>query len=476
MAFHMGFGASPSAAAQVLDALQSAAAAGQRQQAQQQQQMLKDQFDTELKLRDKGYTPYLRTSGVDASGLKRRDAQQVDPGRVMQDQFGRKWVQPLKPDATPQQTFADTRGLLENGARPVDAQGNVPQDQQIPRYRQDAMTAPDGSTIFSPTLTDTGRFGINAAPPPGTTVTPVGSQQAYFIPGEEEKAGLKARLDAQAAAAKPGTPTVDTEHFSVPVSIDHKTGKVTALQLPEGVTHNDKPEQPEKYAYGHFQNNEGRVTVTRTSDAGAEMWNGKKWVSMPAGAAIGERHRDPNEATGGQSGVQGRFDQKEVDQAISSHETLQNQEQQQWDLKQQYADAAGAVKAAEAGDVIVDPKTGREVAINEKNKPAWEKIYSDRAKDAENKALGYQKRAKGIRQRFGWGEFGQGGSQQAATPTGGRGNAGTPAATPAGGRGGQGNPAPRKLTDASVAAQYLQKAAGNKDKARQLAKADGWEF
>ena len=250
---------------QFASALRAAAAQQQQQQQVQNQQSLKDQFETELKLRKDGYTPYMNTTTQPQSPsenspgqLGRRDPQpNVDPNSVIQDHFGRKWVAPppapAKDAATPQQNFTDTSNLLEKGARPVDAGGNVPQDTNTPRFRMDEQ----GNT------TDTGMFGVNAAPPQGTTVTPPGGQQAYYVPPPDETLAGKLRTENAAAAAKPGAPHIDTEHFSSPVMIDPKTGQGTAITMPDGVTHNEKPEKPSKFALSYHTDDNGTVHALR---------------------------------------------------------------------------------------------------------------------------------------------------------------------------------------------------------------------
>jgi hypothetical protein len=381
--FHMGFGGSTGAAAQVLDAIRSQAEQGQWQQQAQQQQMLKDQFEQELKLREKGYTPFMQATGQEASGLKRRDAQQVDPSRVIQDPYGRKWVAP-GPDApaTPQQTFTDTRELLDKGARPVDASGNVLQDQQIPRYRQDAFTDPvNGSQVLNPTLTDTGRFGINAAPPEGTTVTPPGSKQAYFMPGEQEKAGLAARL--KTASERPRV-HVDTEHFSAPVMVNEDTNEITPLKLPAGVTHNEKPDAATKYTYGQHTDDNGKVTVTRTGEDGVQKWNGKAWVTLGAGEAIGPKRKDPDAPpaerplTPGQKLVEQRFNKRQAEQLRK--EAAQHQTS---------AEKFRGLLATPNGASFKDPVTGQMHPMDVSKRTELARSYMDeqqKAKDALQQA------------------------------------------------------------------------------------------
>lgn len=410
------------AASGIFDTMQQIAAAAQRQRVTQQQQQLKDAFEQELKLRKEGYTPYMSTTGQDPSGLKRRDAQPVDPGRVITDAYGRKWVQPEAKGPDAQKTFSDTTSLLEKGARPVDAAGNVDQNTQIPRYRMDAAG----------NVTDTGMFGIHAPAPEGTTVTPPGSKQGYFVPGEEEKAGLKSRLDASAAAAKPGTPHVDTEHFSSPVVIDPKTGKATAIALPDGVTHNEKPEKTSKYTFSYHTDDHGNVHVLRGDPDTGDVTETK--VIKGAGSArqddIAERAKERKEDR------DAAREQRRQDAAQKQIEAFQTQEQAQHAIRERY----GSLIAVKDGEQVMDPKTGQLLQMNKARREGYRSIFNA----ATSKVDELQTRQKAIIKKFG-GDTGE------STSRG-------------------------KLTDQAIAQQYLQRAGGDRAKARQLAKADGWEL
>lgn len=417
------------AAGSIFDTMQTIAGAARRQQSQQQQQNLKDAFESELKMRKNGYTPVPH----DANGLARRG--DIDSSRLVKDPFGRSWVAPdAKAAATPQQTFTDSTNLLEKGARPVDASGNVPQMQQVPRYQMDAQ----GNT------TDTGMFGINAAPPAGTTVTPPGTGQAYFVPGEEEKSGLKARLDAANTAAKPGAPHIDTEHFSTPVSIDPKTGKATAIQLPDGVTHNDKQEKTSKYTFSYHTDDHGNVHVLRGDPDSGDVTEIK--TIKGAGSA-----RQDDVAARAAERKQDRADarqQSRVDAGQKQIEAFQTQEQTAHGLRSAYADAVWGPDGKELPDnsQVVDPKTGQQVVLNAARRTYYKRQFENHTAKVNE----LQQRQKAILKRFG-GDAGDADQQQAGKSKG-------------------------KLTDQKTATQYLQKAGGDKAKARQLAKADGWEF
>lgn len=108
--------------------------------------------------------------------------------------------------------------------------------------------------------------------------------------------------------------------------------------------------------------------------------------------------------------VQSRYDRTEQTKDSAAHEAIQGKETDLWALRQKYGDAIA--KAQQSGaDTIKDPKTGRDVSIQDAQ------VSADLARD---KAVGYQNQAKGLRAKHGWGEFSQqqddGGDDQSALP------------------------------------------------------------
>lgn len=229
-----------------------AAAEQQRQHAQQERkQQLKDELDAavkhhdaDMKMRDK-YTPYDNSLPEGADGrptlMSARDGSSPtappvrgNPNDVVTDPWGGKWTpKPDKPEATPQQVFADETTLRKDGGAPLDAGGNAPQMQNVPRFRADAQGH----------LTDTGMFGIDGPPPQESVRTPPGGTRSFYMPSSDELAAVKQRQDARGEAAKPGTPQINTKDFTSPVAIDPKKGTATPITLPAGVTPNEKPEK-----------------------------------------------------------------------------------------------------------------------------------------------------------------------------------------------------------------------------------------
>jgi len=277
-------------AMQLATALRSAAAQQQQLQAQREKEAKAAalaQWAGEEGLRKAGYTPYDPPEANGRPTLQRSNLPDalVDQSRITGPDpwSGKRWVMPAAtPDATPQQTFSDTQSVLDKGGRAISPEGNVQQHSDVPRYRMDAQG----------NMTDTGMFGINGpVEDQGRVQTPPGSSQSYYMPTQGELETEKARV---ANANKPGPePTLDTEHFNVPVSIDHKAGAVTALKLPEGVTHNDKPS---KYTYARGVDGKGNVYATRTSDeSGIERWSGKShaWVPLEDENRLEPPKKDP---------------------------------------------------------------------------------------------------------------------------------------------------------------------------------------
>jgi hypothetical protein len=279
------------------------AAAGQQQQLQQKQ--LQQDFDHELQMRKAGYEPAdmvvtsqpVKPTATTPGKLGTRDAPPNSDGRKIYTDpvTGKKWFEPAaKAAATPQQTYSDTNALFKDGAVPVSPQGTVHMDTDLPRLRENQPDLNQPSNI-----TDTNTTGVNVPVPDQSRVqTPPGSQQSFYRPTEGE--GLQQRLREEARKQEithPGTDDIDTKSFNVPVHINKSTGKVTPLDLPAGVTAAEKPDKPEKYTYNHFTDDNGKVNVTRIGageNGTPERWNGKAWETMPAGAAMGPRKKDPD--------------------------------------------------------------------------------------------------------------------------------------------------------------------------------------
>ena len=395
-----------------------------------QQAMLKDQFDQELKLRDKGYTPYMETTGQKSSGLKTRDAQQVDPNRVITDPYGRQWVTPAgKPDSTPQQGYTDLQSALSKGGEPLNDQGNVWEQTTTPRLRMDES----GNT------SDTGQFGVHVAPPDASrVVTLPGSGRQVYMPTEAQS--LSQKLQTEAANKAPAR-RYDSSSFSAPVIVNEENGQAMPVQLPPGVTAAAPPQG--KYNYNHFTDDSGRVNVTRIGETGTpERWNGKAWETLPAGAAMGPKRRDPDKIgeralTPGQEDVQKRFTSRELRSANTIKTTRLAKAES--DFAKELRDAGtDAGKLQSAKDRLWNAK---QVAQDE-----YEQAVADLGLNVQHVDYGQQRNSQ---------QQGTNGQQQAPN-------------TQQKGRG--------KLTDTTIASTYMQKAGGNKEVARKLAKADGWEF
>jgi hypothetical protein len=275
-----------SGAMQLARSLRSAAQQQQQVQAQKDKQSMAEQLDM-ARLVNEGWQVYEPSSNVqgEPGKLKTRDYTPPPANMVTLPTIGK---QLYRPDQTAQQKqaqqrqgFTDLRTMLDQGAEPYNG-GNVNQDRGTPRARMDA-----GGNV-----TDTGEFGVNTPPDPGRLITPPGGYQRYYMPPKSDL--LADRLHTEAAAKEPTAPTVDTEHFSAPVSIDHRTGKVTALTLPDGVTHDDKTP---KYTYNHFTDDAGRVNVTRIgADGVPQKWDGNTWAALEGNAALGPKRKDPDAA------------------------------------------------------------------------------------------------------------------------------------------------------------------------------------
>lgn len=406
MDFHMGIGADAGAASSalgnLLSGLKQQAAANQKAQ----QQQLKDQFDQELKLREKGYTPFYTPGKTEPGGLQRRDAQQVDPSRVITDPYGRKWVAPdAKPAATPAQTFTDTNNLLKEGARPVEG-GSVPVDQNTPRYTMDA----------SGNLHDTGMFGANvpaSSVEQGRLVTPPGTKQQFYVPPNAETEGIKQRVEN--GGKNPPAWDVDTEHFDQPVLINKSTGETRLIKLPDGVKHKDKAEKPDVQSIvpGMTGPHGGPLVFDKNTQTTKELQvpAGSKRELTPAQLEAkqraDERDQDRKDAAA----------QKRTDALTKQHDQLQKDEQAEWDNRARYGAIAEQIgKTTEGAGTFSDPRTGKEVTVTKDNRASLVKYYRYQADKAQQRALDKQGKARSIRQQLGGGEFAAGAGAGAGQP------------------------------------------------------------
>ncbi len=101
--------------------------------------------------------------------------------------------------------------------------------------------------------------------------------------------------------------------------------------------------------------------------------------------------------TPGQAGVQGRFDQRELDAGMKQHDALQEQEQQQHELRTGYGQALNIPN----GEAFIDPDSGRQQTMNDLFRASLTRRYQA----ATEKVGDLAERQKKIRQRFGVGEF-----------------------------------------------------------------------
>lgn len=117
------------------------------------------------------------------------------------------------------------------------------------------------------------------------------------------------------------------------------------------------------------------------------------------------------EQTANSQAIQDRFEQREADRQRKDasddaklHDTLQRQEQAQWQIKQRYgnaiADAGGAA-------TVSDPRTNKSISAAD---------AESQMREAESKARSYAGQAEELRKRHQWGEFSSVAAPAKATP------------------------------------------------------------
>jgi hypothetical protein len=416
-------GAASAAANGALEAVQKLRAAAAQQQQLQQVQAQK-QFGDELELRKAGYTPYMQTTGQDSSGLKRREAQPgADPNSIVTDPYGQKWVK-APPTMTPGQQGTqaheqsdDLMRALGQGGQPVSPQGTVFQNGDIPRMSMPATGPADSSN-----LVNTGGSGVNVAPPHPELVQPIGGKQVY-MPSEGEKAETELR---KKVAETEGTHAAiqDAEGWVLPDSMAAAAeqhaglppGSLRGVKLPHEAVADafkraitpEKAEKPDATAIipGMTGPGGGLVVFDKNKQTTAE-------VPVPKGSK--------REATPAQAEAKQRADERLQQVYQGRHDKLQTEEQAQWDLRAKHAAVVDSLN--DGATVTVKDEQGKAVMVTPKNRDSLKKYYTYAAKKAEERALDAQGKARGIRQKLGWGEFGAGQEQQTA--------GGQPAAPPA---------------------------------------------
>ncbi len=202
-AFAQAASSSYAAGLQFATALRAAAAQHQQQLQQAQQQQFKDQ----LQMAQHGDTPFMK------------------PARIP------KW-QPTSSDARKTRSAPDFHRLRGR---------NTPESPEWTRRSGDQWHMPsqdESKALKTAPLDDTNSFQLSQALADeanraGLTGMHEGSRLPHAMMGS-----LLERLKA----ANPGDEAqdIDTEHFSQPVRIGRRTGKVAPIDLPEGVTHNQK--------------------------------------------------------------------------------------------------------------------------------------------------------------------------------------------------------------------------------------------
>lgn len=110
--------------------------------------------------------------------------------------------------------------------------------------------------------------------------------------------------------------------------------------------------------------------------------------------------------TAGQSGVQDRFDQKELDRGQNTSDKLDDVIDNETKLRSAYQNALDSSEKGNpnyVGEDIIDPKTGKEVTMS----PARRSAYKTQMDASDKKIAELKDRQKQIRQRYGLGEFAQ---------------------------------------------------------------------
>lgn len=301
------------------------------QQVQYDQEQEQKRFEAELKLRQDGYVPADQIQQTD-SGLKQRSAApDATPQNTLTDPWNRRWYKPSTPQKGGELTL--DQALTKGGER-VDENGNIPGSAA-------PLSTPDAEGNWQ----NTDLPGTPLRPDQNRVFDTQGGQK-FYIPTEQDN--LQSKLSTEAANREPRKPEINTKDFSAPVMIDEK-GNATEIQLPAGVTRNEKSDKPEKFTYNHYTDDSGRVNITRIGEDGTpQKWDGKQWATLGAGEQLGPKRKDPDAAADSRKSA---ADQKRIDAQQKSIEALQTKEQAQHELRRAY----GQALSTPDGQTVVDP-------------------------------------------------------------------------------------------------------------------------
>lgn len=133
--------------------------------------------------------------------------------------------------------------------------------------------------------------------------------------------------------------------------------------------------KPKGYEYSKETDDAGKVSVTRfnkdDAEAGPELWNGTKWVPLPAGARLGKA-KDTSEADARRQKLEDDKQQKIQDDGQKQINALQKEEQQQHGLRSQY----GQALATKDGDLVIDPATNKQVPMTPARRKQFQGKYT----------------------------------------------------------------------------------------------------
>jgi hypothetical protein len=378
----------------------------------------KERFDAELNLRKEGYTPYdVPPLANGQPTLQTPEGADAPPerSRMITDPYGRQWVAPsAKPAATLQQQFEDTNSIEKEGGRLISPEGNVQQNTNVPRFRQDEQG----------NVTDTGMFGTNGPVEDQSRVRTVpGTDQKYYIPTPAEKTAESDRAAASKTRAEEGEKNY-TLPDSVSAKLEQKAGLPAGSLKGVSVPHSqlletlksvvDPASKPDatQFIPGMTGPHGGPMVFDKNTQTASEVAlpAGSKRTLSPEAADVAQRaaEREQDRADAAQAKMQAAFQAR--------HDKLQTEEQRQWDVKTKaganlqtlldHTSTAkdGSVKFTGA-PVQVPDANGKPVAVSDQNLKSLTSLYRYAASKAEQRALDSQGKARKIRQQFGWGEF-----------------------------------------------------------------------
>jgi len=255
-----------------------------------------------------------------------------------------------------------------------------------------------------------GDFRDQAGNPAAVMINPENGEYTPLHQKLAQAAPVTARSAAPISGVRPGSGNPHTGNSLM-------DGVLPGGQPGAGISFAKKPAKEQAPHIVQFTDKSGDVHEHATDpESGKELWSRTyKGEGKPDDFDAREREINQRAAERKEDRQDARTSreqdkrEKAADAASAAHEKLQGREHDHWYLRQIYSDLADPTKSPN-GTTVSEPRynessgqfgPGSEITMSDGRRA----LYGKLAEQERTKALDYQKRAKSIRQKQGWGEF-----------------------------------------------------------------------